>query len=212
MSILVFLFILLFILLVIIIITSKIQIKIINFNFASDRQKHINSDYLLSIKIYILKKIPIFKLTFNENKIRKKLNNIKVQEKIKNVEREIILNKNRIDLEVIKLWRNLNLKIKELELNIEIGTESAFLTSLLVPIISTCLAIALRINDEDIKDKKYIVKPIFRNQNFIKILISGIFEIKMIHIMNIIYILKKKEGVNKNERTSNRRSYDYSYE
>ena len=61
-------------------------------------------------------------------------------------------------------------------------------------------------------NKKYIITPLYFNQNIVNIEISGIFEIKMIHIINIIYILNKKEGVKKNERTSNRRSYDYSYE
>ena len=56
------------------------------------------------------------------------------------------------------------------------------------------------------------VTPIYNNPNLINIEFSGIFEIKMIHIINIIYILNKKEGVEKNDGTSNRRAYDYSYE
>ena len=58
---------------------------------------------------------------------------------------------------------------------------------------------------------KYNIKPIYNNQNLIIGEFSGIFQIKMIHIINI-YVLKRKEGVKKNERTSHRRSYDYSYE
>ena len=65
---------------------------------------------------------------------------------------------------------------------------------------------------ENYKNQNFTIKPIYINQNLINILIDGIFEIKMIHIINIIYILNKKEGVKKYERTSNRRSYDYSYE
>ena len=41
---------------------------------------------------------------------------------------------------------------------------------------------------------------------------EGIFEIKTVNIINIIWNLKKKERRNENERTSNRRAYDYSYE
>ena len=62
------------------------------------------------------------------------------------------------------------------------------------------------------KTQKFNVKPVFINKNLLNIDFSGIFEIKMIHIINIIYILNKKEGVKKYERTSNRRSYAYSYE
>ena len=57
----------------------------------------------------------------------------------------------------------------------------------------------------------YNVEPIYNSQNLINIAISGIFQIKMIHIINTIYVLNKKGGI-EYERTSNRRSYDYSYE
>ena len=54
--------------------------------------------------------------------------------------------------------------------------------------------------------------PKYGDENFIDLQFNGIFEIKMIHIINTICIEKKKRRVEENERTSNRRSYDYSYE
>ena len=65
---------------------------------------------------------------------------------------------------------------------------------------------------QNYKEQNINIYPVYNYQNLLNIEFSGIFEIKMIHIINIIYILNKKEGVKKNERTSNRRSYDYSYE
>ena len=57
------------------------------------------------------------------------------------------------------------------------------------------------------KKQSFQIKPIYNNQNILNIALSGIFQIKMIHIINIIYILNKKEGVKNYERTSNRRAY-----
>ena len=105
-----------------------------------------------------------------------------------------------------------DIKINKLNLKIKIGTENAFFTSMIIPIISSIISIILMKKITNVEKQKYIVEPIYLNQNILEILISGIFEMKMIHIINIIYILIKKEGVKKNERTSNRRTYDYGYE
>ena len=86
------------------------------------------------------------------------------------------------------------------------------MTSIVVPAISTILAILLRQKIEKFENQIFIVKPIYINQNLINIVLSGIFEIKMIHIINIIYILNKKKGVRKIERASNTKPYEYGYE
>ena len=62
------------------------------------------------------------------------------------------------------------------------------------------------------ENQKFLIQPIYINQNLINIECSGIFEIEMIHIINTICIVNKKRKGDKNERTSNRRSYDYGYE
>ena len=101
-----------------------------------------------------------------------------------------------------------------MDLKIDIGTENAALTSIIIPIISTILAILLREKIKSKEEQFFIITPIYQNQNYLNIELSGIFEIKMNHIINIIHLLlrKNKKGVKKYERTSNRRSYDYSYE
>ena len=67
----------------------------------------------------------------------------------------------------------------------------------------------------DTKYQNYIynIKPIYNNKNLYKINLNCIIEIKMVHIINIIYMLLKK-GRKKNEcsTTSNRKPYAYSYE
>ena len=103
-----------------------------------------------------------------------------------------------------EVYRNINLEIKDIDIKIEIGTENVILTSFIVPCISTILAFFIKRN--------FKVNPIYQNKNIIKFELNGIFDIKMIHIISTICILKKKRRVYKNERTSNRRTYDDCYE
>ena len=129
------------------------------------------------------------------------------------LETKIIENRKNIDKETIKALKNIKIQVEKINLKILIGTENASLTAFIVPVISTIIAITLR---EQIKkyneNQKFLIQPIYINQNLINIECSGIFEIEMIHIINTICIVNKKRKGDKNERTSNRRSYDYGYE
>lgn len=211
-KILVFLFILLII--TILIITIKIQIEIENCIFNSNKQngRHLNKNYKTIIKIYILKSIPIGKITITKNKLEKWKVKEKLDKNIKQIEKKIITDNNKIDKTLIESIKELKIKIQKIKLEINIGTEDAFLTSILVPIISTVIMIFLSRKMKNFEKQKIIVNPIFYNQNRINISFSGIFEIKMLHIINMIVIIIKKGRVKKYERASNRRSYDYSYE
>ena len=204
-----FLFVCLIILIFVIALTfSSIKIQIINLQYSSQNARHINKDYKIVIKLCLLRKIPIIKLNITKTKLEK----LSLKEKVKDMETKFIQDKNKFDKDVIKAIKNLNLQIENINLKIEIGTENASLTSIIVPIISTVIAIILRKKVKEYDNQIFIIKPVYINQNLINILVSGIFEMKMIHIINIIYVLNKKEGVKKNERTSNRRTYGYSYE
>ena len=192
------------------IIFSRIRIEIINFKFYSTKPIHTNHDYKIVIKLCIFRKVPILKVTITKLKLDKLM--IKFKGKIKNIEMELLSNTNQIDKNFIKAMKKINLSIKRINLNIELGTENAGLTAIIIPLLSTLISIVFRKKVENYNKQFFRINPIYINQNLINIIVSGIFEIKMIHIINIIYILIKKEGVKKNERTSNRRSYDYSYE
>ncbi len=210
----VFLFILLiFFISIIVIMTSKIEIKIENLIITSQTKKHINDKYKIIIKMYVFNKIPIIKITLTENKLKKIYTKLKMKEKIRKFEEEIYINKDKFDLKLLNAIREFNkcIKIVDLKLKIQLGTENAFLTSILVAIISSIMSIT--ISKKAMREDKifYNVEPIYNSQNLINIAISGIFQIKMIHIINTIYVLNKKGGI-EYERTSNRRSYDYSYE
>ena len=184
---------------------SKVQIQIINLRFSSIKKRKINKDYKIIIRWYILGIIPILKL----NIIKAKMEKIKIKEKIKKIQ---LKDSSKISIKKLKYLKKINVNIKQINLNLEIGTESAALTSIIVPVMSTVIAFILKKKMRKYEDQSFIINPQYINQNLLNISISGIFEFKINHIISIIYFLNKKEGVNKNERTSNRRSYDYSYE
>lgn len=202
----VFLFV--FIIIILGLIFSKIRIQVINFKFDSTSKKHVNKDYKIIIKFCIFNKIPIIKVTLTQEK----LENLKVSLKAQEIAVKALRNKNKIDVKFFSVMKKINISIKNLELKINIGTENAGFTAIVVGIISTIISIILRNKIKDYRNQIFYINPIYINQNLINIAFSGIFEIKMIHIINIIYILSKKRGVKNYERTSNRRSYAYSYE
>ncbi len=205
--ILVFLLCLLTILLIVLIITiiiakAKISIEVKNLKIKANKKMYISDNY----KIIILNKISILKFNLNNEKLvlerNKRINK-------KGLKEESFL-KNKIKKEILKHFSDI--QVNKLNLKIKIGTENAFFTSMIIPIISSIISIILMKKITNAEKQKYIVEPIYLNQNILEILISGIFEMKMIHIINIIYVLNKERKVNKHERTSNRRSYDYGYE
>lgn len=198
------------ILLGIILFFSKIRIEIINFRFNSQLRRHINKDYKIIIKLKAFGLIPIFKINITKTKLER----IRLKERIKNIDFDVLEDNYKLDKRILKAMKNLNLSIKNINLHIDIGTENASLTSIIVAVISTVIAIVLRKKVKNFDNQIFIIKPIYQNQNLVNLFVSGIFEIKMSHIINIIYILNKKEkkGVKEYERTSHRRSYGYGYE
>ena len=195
----------------IIFIFSKIQIEVNNFRFQSTSKRHINKDYEVIIKLFILKVIPIFKINITKTKLEK----LQLKDKIKNIDFKLIQDNKEFDKKALKAVKELNVAIKNIDLYIDLGTENASLTSIIVPALSTIIAIILHRKIKKFENQVFVINPIYINQNLVNIYISGIFEIKMSHIINMIYVLnkEKKKGVEKNERsTSNRRTYGYSYE
>ena len=206
-----FLFIILMIM--IIFITIKIKFEIQNLKISTNEKPHLNKKYQIKIVIYTLGFIPILKIKLNNQKIKKIINNQKIKEKIKQQETKIIENKANIDKELITSLKNIKTEVKEINLKIRIGTENASLTAFTIPVISTFIAIFLSKQIKKYNDKQvFLVEPVYLDKNLLNIEISSIFQIKMIHIINTICIVNKKRKGDKNERTSNRRPYDYGYE
>ena len=197
----------------ILIITVKVEVKIRNIKYNSEKVKgeRLANNYQIIIKILTLEKIPIFRLKINKSKIEKINAKTHLKQKIKeeiqkqDIAKAIEMEK-KYDLKKLipEVYKNIKLGTENINLKIDIGTENVVLTSFIIPIISTILAFTVKRNFE--------VQPIYQNKNIIKFELNGIFSVKMIHIIDTICILKKKRRVYKNERTSNRRTYDNCYE
>ena len=207
-------FLLIFLIIILMVITLKIKINFTDFEFNTQKHNKLEKDYKIKITVYTFNKIPIIKTKITNEKIQQIIKNPKIKEAIKNQETKLIENRKDIDINVIKSIKKIKIEIEEIQLKITIGTENAATTAFIIPILSTIIATVLSRNIKKYNDKQtFEIKPVYMNQNLLNIEFSGIIQIKMIHIINTICIVnKKKRKGDKNERTSNRRSYDYSYE
>lgn len=194
-----------------------------------------NIDYEIKFGLYFMKKIRIIGLKLNKDKQEKikrriqKLQNSKLIKKLsktsikkiplkleKKLEREILFN-NIKPLKLAKIiFKNLKIEILKFKMNLQIGLEDVIITSSLITIISVIVPIILRLTNKYIKNinnYRYKILPIYGNKNALKLDLDCIINLKLVHIINIIYIIvKMKRRSDKNERTSNRRSYDYCHE
>ena len=130
-----------------VILTSKLDIRIINLIIDSQSKKHINDRYEIIIKLKIFGNIPILRFTMNKNKLRKIQQSWKMNEKVKQLEKNILQNKDKFDMKMIKVVKEFskNIYMENLDLEVELGTENAFLTSMLVAFFSSILAISFSI-------------------------------------------------------------------
>ena len=168
MIILFFLFILvIFTILMIAIHTSKIGIDIENLIIDTDAEEKINED----VKIYV------YLLLFNKIKLfRKNVRSLPMKDvKFETSDFDIKIFKNKdIKINYLELIQNINIDIKNIDLNVNIGTEDAGITAILVGILAGILGII-------IKKPRYQILPIYANRNLLKINLNGIFTIYLIH-------------------------------
>ena len=209
-------FIILFLILCILLITfSTIKINIQKLNFNNEE---VNSalDYSFFIELYFLDKIKIFSLMINPEKLEKLNKKMNLETKIKQVNFSKIKNELPNKNEIKELVKKLKIKLDEFHLILQIGTEDVIITSAIVTGIASILGIILAKLIKNYNDEKYRyeIMPVYKNKNMVKLSFDCIIKVKMIHIINIIYRLNKKEkkGVKEYERTSNRGAYGYSYE
>ena len=188
----------------------EIEIKSFKLNTNNLKGKKIE-DYLICVKLKILKKITWLKFTINDKKINrikksKRINSrlLKLTSKLKEV-----LKNNKIDILKIKNIKYLNVELKKINLEIQLNLIDNILTSFAVAIISTLLSIFIStvMKKYDERKCKYIIKPTYKENVEMIINLNCIINVKMVHIINILYMLLKKRSVEYDERTSDRRAY-----
>ena len=163
-----FLFILvIFTILIIAIHTSKIGIDIKNLIIDTDAEEKINEDGKIYVYLLLFNKIKLF---------RKNVRNIPMKDvKFETSDFDIKILKNKdIKINYLELIQNINIDIKNIDLNVNIGTEDAGITAILVGILAGILGII-------IKKSKYQILPIYANRNLLKINLNGIFTIYLMH-------------------------------
>ncbi len=212
---LVFILLFLMALFVLIISISNLRVSINKLEVSNEIENTpIIKKFEMSISVYILNKIKIFNKNINEYDLKsvknskrieqvknKLLNGKSVKEKKKNV---------KMDIDILK---RLNINLKELNLELKLGTEDVLLTTFLITIISIIISMALAkvIKKYDEKKYKYLIIPNYNNKNSLKIILNGIIEIKLVNIISILFkLLFRSDYFVK--RTSNRRSYANGYE
>ena len=192
----------------ILIIASTLHIQIKNLSISNMQTKN-NTKYAIIFSIYFANKIKY--IWFNLNSKRAK----KIYSKVQLEKIDLKKFKKVFKLSDLKELTKLHLKISDLNLEMNIGTKSPLVTSFLVVTISNAISLLLPHLVNNLKDNRYFynIKPLYYNKELYKINLDCIIEIKMVHIINMIYyFIKKRRGENHEQRTSDRRAYGYSYE
>ena len=221
-------FLCLFVIVLIILLIKNASIKIFITNLNIDTEsKEILKNYEFKVQICAFNKIPIIGYKINEKKVKKiqksklidKIANIKFEKIGESLQLNFIEDYKRINkINVIKIIiKNLKLQILKFNFYLKIGTENVHITSYLVPILSLMLSLILNYGSLNVKkavvrNYYYKINPVY-NKNLIKLSLNCIINVKIVHIINIIYnLLIRKRRSDKYERTSYRRSYGYSHE
>lgn len=191
--------------LVLLITFSTIRIQVENFEASNIENMKKPKNYKIKIALYLFNKIKWIWISLDDKKIQK------ISQKSKWNEVDI---KKYVDVKDIKLVKKLSPKISFLNLKVKLGTFDIVATTYLVAILSTFIAVLLPYTIKKYKKENYYyeILPVYSDKNLYEIKLNCIIEEKMVHIISIVYALLKKRRVDKNERTSNRRSYAYGHE
>ncbi len=192
-----------FLIIILLIVSLRFEIEIEDFEY-SNYEKQISDKLMIKFKIFILNNIKILQIGLNKQKIKriyskKRLEKINAKRLIQKLPKS---NKEKIKiLEIIKL--------KKVNLYLQIGTQDVMFTTIFIPMFTTILSIIFAKTSNPQKCF-YKLQPIYIDKNIYKISLNCIISIKMIHIINIMWkVLRKRDDIN--ERTSNPRTYEYSY-
>ena len=189
----------------IIIVLSTIKFEIVDFEL-SNIIPITPKNYKIKLSFYLFGKIKIFSFKLNSERARKMYSKMNIEKFDIEKGRKFLTIKN------INILKKLNTRLDYLDLELDLGLEDAILTTELITLISIVISNILpHIISKYIPNKyRYKIMPIYINKNAYYIKLNCIFQLKIVHIINIIYIYLKKGKSDKNEWTSNRRFDDFS--
>ena len=199
--------IILFLALGIILIFSTLKINVEKVMLDNISTSRLREKFKLKVQLFLFGKIKILSIKIDKYRTKK----INLKEKIKKIETKQ-LNKQIKIKELTPILKKV--KLESIHLDLKLDTQDVILTTLLVYLTTTILSIVLGKTIENYIEEKYQYKivPLYINRNLVKLDLNCIIKVKMVHIIHILYLIVKKGKVKKYERTSNTRSYGYSYE
>ena len=166
-------------------------------------------DFTIKIGLYLFNKIKIFGVTINKEKFKNRKIFKMLKQQLRNNKLDISLKSEDMDI-----FKKSHINLEQVNAKIQIGTEDVILTSAIVGILASAIGIVLGqvIKKYEEGKYRYVILPYYNRKNIFQAELNCIIYVKLVHIIYVIYMLSKKRSENKHERTSNRRSYDYSYE
>ncbi|MCL2383517.1 MAG: DUF2953 domain-containing protein [Oscillospiraceae bacterium] len=190
------------------------------------KAKSTVEDYIVIISVLLFNKVRAYSKTIGHEEtkhikegkllewINKKLNT-KIQEDFKDISKFILRERKRIfRRETWERFRDLRMEVTKLKIDMEVGTENPVVTAYLTAAIASMISIILAYNvrKERAVNYKYKVIPAYINQNFLKMKLNCIIDIKMIHIINIIYMILRKRNDEEYDEASTREIYTHRHE
>lgn len=184
-------------LIIIVLSTIKLEIGDLELSNIVNRE---NSKFFrynkIKLSFCLFGKIKFFSFKLNKDIIKKIYS--KMNLKKFNIGKGIKLLKNKKNVNMLK---KLNIKLDSLDLELNLGLEDVILTTELIAAISIGLSNVLpHIISNYVSNKyKYKIMPLYINKNVYYIKLNCIFQVKIVHIINIIYIYLKKGKSDNNE-------------
>ena len=189
--------------------TIRFKVEKFELNNLKNETLSISCNYKLVFSLYLFNKIKWISIKLNKDKVTKIYKKMKIDRfDFKKLEQNF-------KFEDLKQLKTLDPKISYLNFLVKVGVEDTILTTFIIFVISTIISILLPYTIKKYEKDKYYyqILPLYINKNVYEIKLDCIIEVKMVHIINIIYVFLKKRRVDSNEqRASNRRTYGYSYE
>ena len=189
-------------LVLLILMLSNIKLEIKKLHISKNQNK-LKINFVFNIAIYFLNKIKFVKITIDDKKIEEWLKKGKL-----NIQR--LKDNSKLNKEIIIILKYIKFKIEYFKLEGYFATFNTVLSSWIFAIMHAIipLIIAPKVSGKYMNNLQFLNI----NQNIINIKFEGIISAKIVNIINILHYLKKKGGKEKNGKSSNRRSYAYSYE
>lgn len=181
---------------------SNIQIELKQLHISNNKGK-LKFKVILNLSIILFNRLKIIKLSIDNKKIIKILKSGKINFTNVNISKEskkIIKKFLKSDAVIIG---NLNISGYFSTFNNVLSGIIFSISNALIPIL-----ISKKINGKYNNDVSFLNQ----NRNIINISINCIISIKIVNIINTLYLLKKKGGSDKYGKSSDRRSYAYSNE